>query len=411
MRILHLIATNFFGGPERQIVRHCEKTRNLGYETAIGTFADGSQQNELIQRARERGVEVRPISVRSAYDPAVFSKLRTLMRDYAPTLICTHGYRSAILGLLVARVSAIPVVAWSRGWTKENLKIRAYESLDKLLIRFADRIVAVSLEQKRRLMKRGIPGRKIQTIHNALDPGQFQKEVEGPRLDAFEEFGIPAGYKVIGTAGRLSPEKGHRYLVESMAIILEKWKDVFLLILGDGVLRTKLVRQARRLGLKGHIAFPGFCDHLYPVLTQMDIFMLPSTTEGLSNIILEAFAASKPVVATAVGGNPELVRHMETGILVPPGSPGRIADAIDFLMSNPCKARALARAGRELLDDDFSLEKQTQKICNMYHQLGKVRTVRPNRSQRLPRSSYSGRPVSQVDRYAVKRGEVCRRQH
>jgi glycosyltransferase involved in cell wall biosynthesis len=370
MRILHLIATNFFGGAEGQIVRHCQKARSLGYQCIVGTFVDGAQENELIHEASNRGIDVEPIHVRSAYDPMVFPKLRALFEKWAPSIMCTHGYRATILGLMTAKPRAIPLVAWSLGWTAENLKIRVFEALDRRLIRFADRIIAVSGEQKRRLMKLGIPQRKIQTIRNSLTSNEFREETGDTQVNIVREFAIPAGAKIIAMAGRLSPEKGHRYLIQAMALLLQKRDDVFLLILGEGVLRAKLEEMANRLGLNGHIAFAGFRKDIYEILTQIDGFVLPSLTEGLPCVILEAFAAGKPVVATAVGGSPELVRHMETGFLVPPQDAAEIADAIDYLLSNPDKARELARAGRELLDREFSLEKQTRDICDIYQQLG-----------------------------------------
>jgi glycosyltransferase involved in cell wall biosynthesis len=366
MRILHLIATNFYGGPERQIVRHCVKARDLGYECVIGTFVDGAQQNELVSRATDRGIEVRAIRARSAYDPSVLSTLRTLMKECTPSMVCTHGYRAAILGVPLSRFLGVPVVSWSRGWTKENLKIRIWEALDKLLIRFADCVVAVSGEQKWRLVRCGIPASKVHVVPNALDAPEVQESAGRSRLDVFEEFAIPAGYKVIGTGGRLSPEKGHVFLIEAMAEVLKKRSDIFLLILGDGELRNKLMDLAKRVGLNGRVAFPGFRQDFYQILMHLDVFVLPSLTEGLSNVILEAFAAQKPVVATAVGGNPELVHHMETGYLVPPRDPTKMAEAIAFLISNPAIARDMAKGASCLLESEFSLEIQTQRICKIY---------------------------------------------
>jgi len=369
MRVLHLIATNFFGGPERQIVRHCERARRLGFNCTIATFVDGARQNELITKAVDRGIDVKPVFLRSAYDPVVFRKLQALFVECAPSIVCTHGYRSTVLGLPLAGAGRVPLVAWCRGWTKENLKIRAYETLEKAIIRFADRIVAVSQQQKKTLIKWGVPARKIRTIPNAIDPEELVGDAEVPFIDMSQEFGIPAGCKVISTAGRLSPEKGHRYLIEAMAGMLQRRDDVFLLVLGDGVLKNKLKRLASRIGLNGHVAFAGFRKDFYEILRQIDIFVLPSITEGLSNVILEAFAAGKHVVATAVGGNPELVRHMQTGLLVPARRPDRIVGAVDFLMSHPDKSREMAKAARKLLEEEFSVEGQTQKICKIYQEV------------------------------------------
>ena len=146
--------------------------------------------------------------------------------------------------------------------------------------------------------------------------------------------------------------------------------------------------RARRLGLNGRIAFPGFRQDFYQILSNMDVFVLPSLTEGLSNVILEAFAASKPVVATAVGGNPELVRHMETGLLVPPCNPDALSASIEFMLSNPEKAQQMAHAGGRLLQNEFSLVQFSPLYCSSLHNRALL-VVNQFGADRLSGSSWS----------------------
>lgn len=366
INILHLRTSNFFGGPEKQILEHGRTIDKARFGFFICSFLEKGQLNEFINEGTKRGFDAYALKTRFAFDLSAIFKLRTLLKEKNIDILCTHGYKSDLIGLLAARMRRIPIIAFSRGWTKENLKIRLYYWLDRRALRMVNRVVAVSEAKKRELVKLGIKEEKIIKIHNAIEPDKPSLSKNITREDIIKEFNLQKEIKIIAAAGRLSPEKGFDYFLKAIPELLNSDFKLHFMILGEGQEREKLQKLAEELGISEFVTFAGFRKDLPGILKNIDIFVNPSLSEGLPNVVLEALAMSKPVVATAVGGVPELILPNTTGILIEAGNSKALAQGILDLLNDPDQAQKMGNEGRKLVQKSFSFEDQNGKLEKLY---------------------------------------------
>jgi len=360
---MHLRATNFYGGPERQILKHAELVNPVYFEVILSSFSESGRTNELLDYARARNLHTFEIPVRNAYDPSAIPKLKIFLRTNHINILCTHGYRSNLIGYLATRFTGIPIVAFSRGWTKENLKITLFQYLDRVILRLVDRVVAVSKAKEKELLQLGIPSHKVRVIHNSIALEDFDNLKP---VVLRQELGLDREAKIIASAGRLSPEKGQEFFLRAAALVLKDEPESYFVIFGDGQERDNLEILAEELNIKERVFFAGFRKDFASYLKEIGIFVNPSLSEGLPNVVLEAFALAKPVVATDVGGTPELVYNQKTGILVPPKNSKELAEGILFCLRNPAKAKELGLAAQELVKERFNFQKQTEELEGLY---------------------------------------------
>jgi glycosyltransferase involved in cell wall biosynthesis len=298
---------------------------------------------------------------------AVTSELGRVLRDLGcETLLC-HGYKANLLGRIAARRLGVPAVAVSRGWTWEDRRVRLYEWLDRRHLRFMDHVVAVSEGQAERVRQWcGLPASHVTVIRNSARLGAFA--ATEPARDRLLGF-FPSDSRVsrvVVAAGRLSPEKGFGVLIDAAETILAADPAAGLAIFGEGVLRPELEQQVRDRGLTGRVVLPGFRTDLDALLAAADVVTLPSFTEGLPNVALEASAAGVPVVATAVGGTPEVVADGVTGFLVPAGTAEPLAARIAQLLHDVGLRGALGAAGRMRMQTLFTFDAQAAAYLDLF---------------------------------------------
>jgi glycosyltransferase involved in cell wall biosynthesis len=364
--ILHVRATNFFGGPEKQILGHIVSSRN--YRHAVITFIDGPTKNELSEKCIEANIHVYSLKARNAFDPLIVVKLRRAIVSLAPSLICSHGYRSTILLTLATIGMKIPIVAFARGFTAENAKVAFFEFWERRTLSGLFGIICIFEAQQRQLERMGVHAKKWWTIHNAVavfegagDP-LVEKQLR-------KSLGILEDGALIVCAGRLSPEKGQKDLLQAIPMIRGSDRKVCFVICGDGPCRESLEQEAANLGISDRVRFVGFRRDLLEIFRIMDLLVLPSYTEGLPNVILEAFSCAKPVVATQVGGVPEIVENGRNGLLIPPGRPDLLAQAVEKCLSSNDFMESMGRSGRNLIISKFSFEEQTRKLESVYKEI------------------------------------------
>lgn len=370
--IMHLIATNFYGGPEKQIVEHLRRlNENGGYcRGLVASFLEGSRQNELLVRAKLAGLRHYGIPMFGPLDVRAQWQLTRVMRQEKVDLLCAHGYKSCVMGWWVSTRSKIPIIAFSRGYTAESKKIAFYEWLDRRVLGRMTGIVAVSEGQRKRLGSFGIQGRRSWVVHNAVSVDSSSECQELKRRRAVvKSLGIQENSALVVTAGRFSPEKGHRYLINAIASMGKDRNGTYFIFCGEGVCQEDLEKQAKDLGVYHQCRFAGFRRDLKEIFQAMDFMVLPSLTEGLPNVVLEAFACRKPVVATGVGGVPEVVEHGVNGFLVPPKRPDLLAEAIKKCLSSPSIARQMGKAGYQKVKSEFTFEVQTRKLEAVYREV------------------------------------------
>lgn len=369
MHLVHLTASTMFGGPERQMLGLADALPG-DCRTTFVCFREGGRSAAFLKAVRDRGHDGIELRFDTPHFRSCVGELADRLHDLEADLLLCHGYKANLLGRIAAKRVVIPAVAVSRGWTGENWKVRRYENLDRWHLRFMDRVVAVSEGQADKVRRCGVPESRLTVIHNSA------------RLDAFTDPSpeyreklkrlFPDTEKVshiVLAAGRLSPEKGFDVLVEAAGRILRLFPTAGFVLFGDGAERGAIERHIRRLGLSRRFILPGFTAELDRYLPWADLFALPSHTEGLPNVALEAGASGVAAVATRVGGNPEVVSDGETGYLVPPGEPAALASRMLSLLSDDAARQRMGEAARQRMRDRFTFESQAAAYLRLFEAL------------------------------------------
>lgn len=353
LRIVQYITPSQIGGAEVHVSALSDRLRARGHEVAVVCPKGRPLVGELVAR----GLRVRTPRTIGKVDPVTLARLVGWLRQDRAQVIHTHLSTASLLGSMAARIRGIPAVA-----TVHGLNTRT-------CFNWAHAIIAVSNAVKQHLVAQGMAAERITVVHNGVDLRAMSRADESAGVR--EEWGLPAGGPVVIALGRLTPKKGHRDLLEALSRLAgdPRWEGLRLLVVGTGALGPELEREANALGLAERVIFTGFQRDVLPFLQAADIFVLPSIQEGLSLSALEAMALGKPVVACRVGGTPEVVVDGETGVLVSPGRPEELAGALEGLLEDPDRARAMGAAGRRRVRDAFDFEQMVSKIEAVYRRV------------------------------------------
>jgi glycosyltransferase involved in cell wall biosynthesis len=387
MNVVHLTASTFHGGPERQMLG-LARSLSPGDRTVFLSFAEGGRCRHFLSAARKEGFEAFGLENDTPRLRAAVSEIAAhLERVRADVLLC-HGYKADLLGRVAARRQKVPVVAVSRGWTGESLKVRLYERLDRFHLRWMDRVVCVSEAQAAKVRRAGARAGRVRVIHNAVDPERFADPDPRYRAKLLRYF-RPRRTLVVGAAGRLSPEKGFDVLIRAAEQVAHEDASVGFILFGEGPCRAQLVQQINAAGLKASFVLSGFRADLDRFVPHLDLLVLPSHTEGLPNVVLEACAAAVPVVATAVGGTPEVIEDGVSGYLIGPGDAKALAGRVRDLLASEDLRREMGFQGRQRVLEDFSFPAQAQQYRELFAEL--------TRSGPGPTEESAARPESAVE--------------
>ncbi len=371
-RVMHLIATSFYGGPEKQIVEHLKRLNKETYVGIVTSFLEGrNQHNEILEQADIVGLMNYGIKMSNPLDLRALLELIRILRKKKVDILCTHGYKSAVMGWCAAKISNIPILSFSRGYTSENLKVSFYEWLERRFLGRGNGIICVSEGQKQKLKLLGVHSKLCWVVHNAVStrPKISHEEYIQNRIKICKDLNISHDALLVVSAGRLSPEKGHRFLIEAINLLKRKIQNTVFVFCGDGMCREDLEKQAVDLGVYDRCRFIGFRRDVHLFFQAMDLMVLPSLTEGLPNVILEAFSCVKSVVATEVGGVPEIVEHGKNGILTQAGRPDLLAEAIHANLSSSDERCRMGESGYNLVKEKFSFEKQMLQLEKIYDEV------------------------------------------
>ncbi len=367
MNIVHLTASTFYGGPERQMLglaRHLPDS----YRSSFLSFSEGGRCRPFVGMARHHGFEAHALRHDTPHLWAATRELIEYLKSCDATVLCCHGYKADLVGRIAARKLRIPAVAVARGWTGESLKVRLYEALDRFHLRWMDRVVCVSEAQAEKVRQSGVRSARIHVAHNAIDPDRFPDPDARYRTKLQRYFRQPRT-RILGAAGRLSPEKGFDVLIDAAARIHREDRSVGFVLFGEGPCRAKLMRQINEVGLAGVFVLSGFRSDLDRFMPFFDLLVLPSYSEGLPNVVLEAFAAGVPVVATTAGGTPEIVEDGVNGHLVQPGNAAALADRILTAMASEDKLRDMGLMGRQRILERFTFRAQADRYLQLFDEL------------------------------------------
>jgi glycosyltransferase involved in cell wall biosynthesis len=364
MNVVHLAASPFFGGPERQMLG-LALSLPRAYRSTFLSFAERGLCRPFLERLRAHDFEAIELRHNAPHFRAAVHEVASQLERLSADVLCCHGYKADLLGWLAARRVGVPVVAVSRGWTGATLKVRLYEALDRLSLHAMDAVVCVSEGQAARVRRAGVPVGRVHVIRNAISTERFEKPDPTYRQRLLALFPRPVRW-VVGAAGRLSPEKGFGVLVEAAADVLRAEPDAGFVVFGDGPLRAEIAGRIDTLGLGDRVLLPGFQADLDGYLPALDLLVLPSFTEGLPNVVLEAFAARVPVVATAVGGTPEVVEDGINGYLVPAGMPAALAGRIHEALQDGHRRREMGNRGYQRVRAQLTFEAQARQYQRLF---------------------------------------------
>lgn len=303
-----------------------------------------------------------------------------LIRKKQIKIIHTHSIVPHIYGLLlkicqpktlfVAHVHA-DIYRELLSNISSSFKRKIYYAGSLMALKRSSVIVANSEAVRGNLIEKGIPSAKIKVVHNGINIGNIERKACENHRTAYL-FKRIGNKKVIGTIGRMTPIKNHRLLITAAREVIAQYRDVFFIMIGDGKEKGNLERMVSDLGLTDHFFFTGWLDSPYSVLSIMDIFVLTSTWEGLGLVVLEAMALKKPVIATNVGGVPEIIGDGETGILIPSGDSNALARALIKLLNDSALRQRMGEAGRTVAARDFSTTSMMNGIEQAYSMLSGV---------------------------------------
>jgi glycosyltransferase involved in cell wall biosynthesis len=332
--------------------------------------------SRLAMRAREGGLSLVEVRMRSQFDLVALLKLKRRFRDLQAEVVHLHDSRSHALGGLAARWAGVPVVLAHKrtdrvpagGWWSR----RKYE-------RWVDRVICVSEASRRAALLGGVPADRLVLIHDSVDTDWFRPPAD--REQAKGALGYRPEDLLVVQVGRFCPAKGQRVLVEAAARVVQKLPAARFLLCGEGPEEKRLRARVQELALERAIRFEGFREDVRPVLAAADVAAMPSRQEGLGVAALEAMAMAAPVVASRAGGLPEAVAEGETGLLVAPGDAGELAQGLLRLLADPRLRERMGKRGRERVEREFAREAMVARTEQLYLELaeGKRRWQRSAR--------------------------------
>ncbi len=297
-----------------------------------------------------------------------------IIRKHKPQIVHTHTSKAGLLGRLAAKLCRVPIILHTPhghvffGYFGP-IQSKLFILLEKLVSLITDRIVTLTDREKRdHLVAKIAKKDKFAVIFSGVDLRKFKEISLLMKLEIKQKMGIPERSQIVGTIGRLVPVKGHEYFIEAAQYILLKHPDTYFIIVGDGPLKEDLEKKAQNFGIGNNILFLGWREDIDVILSLFDIFVLSSLNEGMGRVLVEAMALAKPIVASDVGGIPDLVIHNKNGLLVPPKKSKELADNVLILMDNKKKREELGNEGKGIASK-YSADKMVTQIICLYTDL------------------------------------------
>jgi len=368
--VLHVRVVNGSGGgPDKTILRSAKYVDPSRIRMAAAYIHPNSDKNfdTIKEHARKENCALWCIGESSAIDPRTVRSLVKLCKQQRVTIWHGHDYKSNLLGLLVNKMWPMKLVTTVHGWTWDTVRTRFYYHVDNWCLPHYQQIVVVSPKLYEHCLNNGVPAERLTYIPNAIRPEEFSRKHSAH--EARDELGIDNDALVIGVIGRLSVEKGVDRAIDLLAAIRPAYPNAQLHLVGDGPERKKLQQQTARLGLEKNVRFWGWQKQSQRFYEAMDMLLLPSHTEGLPNVVLEAMAMQTPVAATDVGGVRDLLAHGSCGVVLSNEQPQTWAADIRKLLASADLRSTLAGDALQRIETHFTFERRMQKMTRVYQQV------------------------------------------
>ncbi len=373
INLLQVVNGFAIGGGELkllELVKELSQQRSDKYNVVVCSVGQGGPLQPEFEKL---GIPVFIIEKKHKFDISQVFRLYKIIKSENIDIIQTTLFYADVIGALAAKLAGVDaVVSWDTvSHPPDSIENKLRHKLSyQFCMRFVKKIVAVSGAVKKFLMEeRSIAPDKIDIIHYGIDLNLFNSPNGFIHIKKKEELGVSKGKKIIGTVARLEAQKGHKYLIDAAPQIIKEVPDVMFVFAGDGTYRSELEKQVQGLGLSEYFRFLGFREDVKELLYTFDIFVLPSLFEGLPNVILEAMASSRPVVATAVDGTPEVIENEKSGLLVTPKSSDALSKAIVSLLAREDYGESVGKMARVRIEEAFSFKMQFEKFEGTYESL------------------------------------------
>ncbi|MEA3407267.1 MAG: glycosyltransferase [Chloroflexota bacterium] len=362
---LFLITELNVGGAERIVEQLASQLPRNRYRAQVACLYDPHAIGADIQAA---GIPVINLDMQAKWDLRAPYRLLRLLREENVQILHAHLFHAHLLAAIVGKLAGTPVIIATRHSVEIGGQHR--ETINRWIRPLCDAVVAVSKDvYQAEVQRSGIDPKKVTMIPNGVQLREFSNFDPAAAEKLRDAWSIQPETAIIGTVGRFVTPKGHIYLLDALASLRNQMPDIRALIIGDGPLRSSIETSVKALGLAEIVILTGTRHDIPELLSLLDLFVLPSLWEGLPIAILEAMAAGLPVVATRVGGVPEVVVDGETGLLVPPGDPDALAQAILRLLRDPDLRHRMGQAGRARVAEHFSVEQMVRKTEALYERL------------------------------------------
>jgi len=366
VKVLQLISSGGYYGAENMLLNLCASQEQSECQNSLLLFYNVHVPNvEFYERARRQGISVRMVHCKGRADWRAVRQIEEYIQEDEVDLVHTHGYKADLYGYLAAWRCHKAVVATCHNWVGGTAALGIYNQLDRMVLKKFNALAAVSDTVAQRLRAFGVSAEKIKTIANGIDVKVFERAEPQPLLRA-------EGSTVVGVVARLDLQKGFEYLLRATRELCQMFPGLKMVIVGEGPDRDAIEEMIEQYGLRSNVILAGQQSNMPGVYAAMDIFVLPSLNEGLPMTILEAMAASKPVIATRVGAIPSVIKDGENGLLVAPKDSEGLRNAIASLLSDPERRRRLGDQAHTWVSQNYTSEAMALKYRDMYEEvLGK----------------------------------------
>lgn len=371
-KLIYVITDLRLGGAQKVLVNFLTcLNRELFNPKVVCLFGGKSPVASEIEGL---GIPVIDFNFKNKFDVFSFWHFYNWLKHEKPAILHSSLFHANLLSRVVGRILKIPIII---SWRQNiNLGSNIREFLNRLSANLDDCVIAVSNEvRSKELIATRINPDKVIVVYNSINTDLYQPNDDYSREEIRFKFGIEGSTILLGTIGRLHPQKGITYLLEGFKEVRNQYKNAKLIIVGEGELKPQLIEQAKYLQIIDSTLFPGAKTNIPEILKALDVFILPSLWEGLPLALLEAMAAGLPVIATGVGGIPEVIENNRSGIIVPTADPGAIYSSIHRLISDPELRDSMGEAGRKRVVEKFDVKKNILQLERIYTQLLRAKII------------------------------------